>query len=64
MSRITSDGHLRRIKLLSHGRVAKSFPGGTVGIGGPRRAQEQPGRLPKSTARKFNARDVSKLCFS
>ena len=53
-SRITLDGHPRRRKLLSHGRVAKSFPGGTVGIGGnpavpiaPRSGREPP----KSTAR-------------
>ena len=52
-SRITSDGHPRRRKLLSHGRVAKSFPGGTVGISGPAvpvapRSGREP---PKSTAR-------------
>jgi hypothetical protein len=48
------DGHPRRRKLLSHDRVAKSFPGGTVGIGGnpavpiaPRSGPEPP----KSTAR-------------
>jgi hypothetical protein len=53
-SRITLDGHPRRRKLLSHDRVAKSFPGGTVGIGGnpavpiaPRSGPEPP----KSTAR-------------
>jgi hypothetical protein len=42
-SRITSDGHPRRRKLLSHGRVAKSFPGGTVGISGNRRSLSRPG---------------------
>jgi hypothetical protein len=42
-SRITLDGHPRRRKLLSHGRVAKSFPGGTVGIGGNRRTPSRPG---------------------
>ena len=42
-SRITSDGHSRRRKLLSHGRVAKSFPGGTVGISGNRRSLSRPG---------------------
>src|SRR6266404_5862930 len=51
-SRITSDGHPRRRRLLSHGRVAKSFPGGTVGISGPAvpvapRSGREP---PKSTA--------------
>src|SRR5258708_3503816 len=42
-SRITSDDHPRRRKLLSHGRVAKSFPGGTVGISGNRRSLSRPG---------------------
>src|SRR5258707_6514514 len=41
-SRITSDDHPRRRKLLSHGRVAKSFPGGTVGISGNRRSLLRP----------------------
>jgi hypothetical protein len=45
-------------------RAFRVGPSESAETGGPRRAQEQPGRLPKSTARKFNARDVSKLCFS
>jgi len=65
-SRITSDGHPRRRKLLSHGRVAKSFPGGWVGpsesaeTGGPCRAQERPGAAQEHGA-EFNAREVPKL---
>jgi len=59
-SRITSDGHPRRRKLLSHGRVAKSFPGGTVGIGGNRRSPSRPrarrGSLTRATFRGLRRR--------
>src|SRR6266404_1880988 len=59
-SRITSDDHPRRRKLLSHGRVAKSFPGGTVGISGNRRSLSRPGAAEEHGAG-FNAREVPKL---